>query len=170
MLHPHVKAMRGSVINGCGLVADKPIKAGEVVSQMNPGTPMMAIETLLGMSHKEQEDLLHDAYQCSETCIAFEGEPERFMNHSCDPNTWWADDNTMIARRDIVAGEEITFDYAMTEVNVPLDMICECGSPMCRRRVTNHDHLDADWQARYGDCLPAHTRKAIAHAKTLSKN
>lgn len=38
-----------------------------------------------------------------------------FGNHSCDPNMWLADDGaTLVARRDIHAGEELTSDYAMS--------------------------------------------------------
>ena len=168
MLHPHVKAVKGDVIHGNGLVADKPIKVGEIVSQMNVGTPTMTIQELLEKTPEQQEHLLHYAYQCSEIHLAFEGEPERFMNHSCDPNIGWLDDNTMIARRDIAEGEEITYDYAMTEISVPLDMICGCGSPLCRGRVTALDYLNLDWQVRYSDYLPPHTLKAIEMARVLS--
>lgn len=38
-----------------------------------------------------------------------------FENHSCDPTTWFVDDITMNARRDILPGEEITYDYSTTE-------------------------------------------------------
>jgi len=168
MLHPHVKAVIGDVIHGNGLIAENPIKKGEVVSRMNPGTRTMTIASLLEKPPEEQERLLHHAYQCSETHLAFEGEPECLMNHSCDPNTGWADD-TMVALRDIDGGEEITYDYAMTEVDVPLDMTCNCGSPLCRKRVTNRDYLSPDWQARYEGYLPPHTLKAITKAKALSE-
>lgn len=169
MLHPHVKAMTNDVIHGNGLVAEKPIKAGEIVSQLNPGMPTMTIEEVLTKQGAELAYILHYAYQCSETLVVFEDEPERFMNHSCDPNVWWGDDNTMIARRDIAVGEELTYDYAMTEVTLPFEMICDCGTPLCRKKVTNLDHLLPDWQARYGDYLPSHTRKAIAQAQALSR-
>lgn len=165
MLHPHVKAVRGDVIHGDGLVAEKPINVGEIISRLEAGMPTMTIAEVLEKSPEERETLHHYGYQCSETLMVFENEPERLMNHSCDPNVWWGDDNTMIARRDIAVGEELTYDYAMTEVSVPFEMICGCGSPLCRKKVTNFDHLDPDWQARYGDYLPTHTRKAIALAK-----
>ncbi|HEV2124909.1 MAG TPA: SET domain-containing protein [Chloroflexota bacterium] len=31
-----------------------------------------------------------------------------FINHSCDPNVWLADENTLVARHAITAGEELT--------------------------------------------------------------
>lgn len=161
MLHPAIEAVMGDVIHGSGLVARGFIGAGEVVSQVEPTATTMRIADLLALTPDEQERLLHHAYQCSEDLLMFEGEPEHLMNHSCDPNVWWLDDQTMVARRDIQPGEEVTYDYAMTEVHVPLDMVCGCGSPMCRGRVTNRDHLDPAWQARYGHHLPGHTLRAM---------
>ncbi len=35
------------------------------------------------------------------------------LNHSCDSNLWMADEATVVARRDIAAGEELTLDYAL---------------------------------------------------------
>ncbi|WP_432987337.1 SET domain-containing protein-lysine N-methyltransferase [Dactylosporangium sp. CA-233914] len=33
-------------------------------------------------------------------------------NHGCDPSLWWSGPYTLVARRDIAAGEELTNDYA----------------------------------------------------------
>ena len=38
------------------------------------------------------------------------------VNHSCDSNLWMADEVTVVARRDIGAGEELTLDYALHTV------------------------------------------------------
>lgn len=35
------------------------------------------------------------------------------LNHACDSNLWMADEVTLIARRHIVSGEELTVDYAL---------------------------------------------------------
>jgi hypothetical protein len=34
-------------------------------------------------------------------------------NHSCDSNLWMLDAHTMGARHDIMAGEDLTLDYAL---------------------------------------------------------
>jgi GNAT superfamily N-acetyltransferase len=74
-----------------------------------------------------------------------------FINHSCDPNVWIADEVMQIARRDINAGEELTMDYAMIEAdedNVkPWD--CRCRSSLCRGRVTGLDWRLPSLQERY---------------------
>ena len=59
--------------------------------------------------------------------------PARFFNHSCDPNCeavlrdshiW------LIARRDLHAGEELTFDYGY-DVEDYHQHPCRCGAPGC---------------------------------------
>jgi SET domain-containing protein len=41
----------------------------------------------------------------------------------------------MIARREIAAGEPITFDYATTERAIRFPFDCVCGAPACRGRI-----------------------------------
>ena len=168
MLHPHVQLVGDTTIQGQGLVATKTIYKGEVVSRLEPDQPMTSLEDFYAMSVEDQGKLLVHGYQCSATHIVSEQGIEKYMNHSCDPTTWWLDDDTMIARRDIQAGEEITYDYATTDVDVPLDMECECGSPACRQRVTSKDHADPAWQAKFGTHLPQHTLAAIRRAVVVT--
>lgn len=165
MLHKNIAVVDRGVIEGKGFIAQDLIKKGEVVSRLEPNQPTYTIAEVLAMPQEEQDKLLHYAYQYREDALVNEQGDERFMNHSCDPNIVWADDDTMIASRDILPGEEITFDYAMTEVAIPFRMECRCGSPNCRGIITNLDYRDPAWQAKYGDKLPRHTLKAIAEWK-----
>ncbi len=166
MLHPNVKVVEIDVIHGKGMLATGLIREGEVVSRLEPDQPTKTVDEVLAMPPDEREAYTHYAYQFRENLYVHEENDERYMNHSCDPNTWWLDDDTMIARRDIQPGEEITFDYATTEITVPYAMRCRCGAEICRETVTHLDYLDETWQARFGDHLPEHTRKAIAAART----
>lgn len=166
MLHKHVKLVDRGVIEGKGLVATGVIRKGEVVSRLEPDQPMIEIAEVLTWTEEAQDELLHYGYQCSATHIVSEQGDEKYMNHSCDPNTWWRDDDTMIARRDIQPGEEITYDYATTEVAIPFEMPCNCGSSICRGVIRNTDYRDPIWQARFGQHLPRHTLQAIGEAST----
>jgi len=75
------------------------------------------------------------------------------LNHSCDPNAWLADEVTLVARRDIAAGEEITLDqgtWNFDDSEYTWDgMDCGCGTANCRRRLTEKDWMRADVQERY---------------------
>lgn len=161
MLNPKIGVRADKVIEGHGLYALEFISAGEFVSRLDPDQPRFKVADALQMSEAERDQLLHDYYQCTADELVGETGNERFMNHSCDPNTWWADDDTMIARRDIQAGEELTYDYSTTDVDIPFSFECLCGSPLCRGTVTHLDHQDPAWQARFGKHLPAHCLAAI---------
>jgi hypothetical protein len=73
------------------------------------------------------------------------------INHSCDSNLWLADEVTIVARRDIASGEELTLDYALTTVEATwmLDQPCHCGSALCRHIITGNDWLLPEVQQRY---------------------
>eukprot|EP01089_Gocevia_fonbrunei_P015294 TRINITY_DN442_c0_g1_i2.p1 TRINITY_DN442_c0_g1~~TRINITY_DN442_c0_g1_i2.p1 ORF type:complete len:204 (+),score=24.96 TRINITY_DN442_c0_g1_i2:97-708(+) len=76
-----------------------------------------------------------------------------FTNHSCDPNTWYleGDSRVMVARRLILKGEEITYDYATSET-LYLDFeSCSCGTSKCRGKVTQDDWKLPKLKKRYGN-------------------
>lgn len=166
MLNPLVKVVDLGVIEGKGMMATGLIRAGEVISRLEPNQPMTPLVEFFTWSKAQQDEFLIHSYQCSETHLVTEQGDEKYVNHSCDPNTWWADDDTIIARRDIQPGEEITYDYSTTEVAPEMDMPCLCGSLICRINVTNRDYLIPEWQRRFGKNLPRHTLKAIEQAKS----
>ncbi len=57
----------------------------------------------------------------------------RLINHSCEPNGEMVNEDDRLwlyAVRDILPGEEITYDYGY-DVEHFLDHPCRCGSPSC---------------------------------------
>lgn len=69
------------------------------------------------------------------------GNASRFINHSCDPNCeiqkWQTGDQYSVgifAIREILPGEEITFDYQFERVGNS-SMPCYCGSAKCRHML-----------------------------------
>lgn len=89
-------------------------------------------------------------------------EPARYLNHSCEPNlgvkTIAPDCLQFIALREILPGEELTFDYAMTEYkHYPrpnpedeYDQTCLCGHPTCRGRLGVYSELNNETKEKYG--------------------
>ncbi len=58
-------------------------------------------------------------------------EPERYINHSCDPNVYIrqvAGVRYVYAMRNIEAGEALTFDYCINDYGDSVWQ-CNCGSP-----------------------------------------
>jgi len=58
-----------------------------------------------------------------------------YFNHSCKPNTAIVGIKKVIALRNIKAGEELTFDYSMTDADPYWEMSCCCGSKNCRETL-----------------------------------
>lgn len=83
----------------------------------------------------EEDDMVVDA--------AFGGNEARFINHSCDPNcdTVIEDGRIYIeSARDIVAGEELAYDYGyeLKERHSPAAKRrypCRCGAENCRGTI-----------------------------------
>ncbi|MBV9607376.1 MAG: SET domain-containing protein [Solirubrobacterales bacterium] len=76
--------------------------------------------------------------------------PATLLNHSCEPNLgvrenrWSAFD--FIALRDIFAGEELAFDYAMTEHALVARLSCRCGSLACGGEIRPWGERDQAWR------------------------
>ena len=86
--------------------------------------------------------------------------PATWLNHSCEPNLGVRENRLsafdFIALRDVIAGEELAFDYAMTEHALLAPLACYCGSPTCvgeirpwSDRDQNWRDANAGWVARY---------------------
>jgi len=141
----------GSSIEGSGLYAAAPIRAGEVVFVWGGGTVI---------SDAESQAIATSGRRYSSAAI---GENQHILwsaddpdaggpggaNHSCHSNLWMLDDRTVGARRDIAAGEELTLDYALITVAPEWRMECHCGSTLCRGVVTGSDWQVPALQQRY---------------------
>jgi len=94
-----------------------------------------------------------------------------YQNHSCDPSTWWDDEITLTARRDIEAGEEITYDYGTSEADEEELGLCEClcGSKNCRGEIRGDDHLRPDLIEKYGDHFQPYLRERLRKLKDQKK-
>lgn len=75
------------------------------------------------------------------------------VNHSCSPNAGLRGQLSLVALRPIAAGEEICFDYAMTDSDYfgksIFQMSCLCGAPDCRKLVSDTDWRRTELRAKY---------------------
>jgi len=86
------------------------------------------------------------------------------INHSCDANCGQLDSVTLVAMRDIAAGEQLTFDYAMssTAPGLVVDAFnCLCGAKTCRGRVQPGDWMRSEIQDRYWPYFAPHMKSRI---------
>jgi uncharacterized protein len=72
-----------------------------------------------------------------------------YVNHSCDPNCGIVGSVLLVTMRAVAAGEELCFDYAMTDTDDYDEFECSCGTPLCRGTITGADWQAAEMRERY---------------------
>ena len=94
-------------------------------------------------------------------------EPPDYVNHSCDPNSGLSGQITLVAMRDISSGEEITYDYAMSDGSPYDEFTCSCGSPHCRGHVSGDDWRRSELWRRYAGYFSPYLQRRILAADAL---
>jgi len=88
-------------------------------------------------------------------------EPADYINHSCEPNAGFGvSPITLVALRDIKAGEEVTHDYCM-ESSYDFKFECNCGTSACRKRITGDDWKLPKLQSQYRNYFSPYLWKKI---------
>jgi SET domain-containing protein len=86
-----------------------------------------------------------------------------FLNHSCEPNTMFDSENFQIfAIRDIMAGEEITYNYCTTEFDLLAKnehFSCRCGSKNCIGTISGFKHLPQELKVQLKPYLANYLKK-----------
>ena len=116
--------VKESKIEGRGVFAARDFKKGEVVLDWSD-SPVLTPEQAEKFPEKDKKYFYYDGDR-----RVLVTPPARFVNHSCNPNTF-VRDFSGIAKRDIKKGEEITEDYSK-ENNPNFEMKCNCGCENCR--------------------------------------
>jgi SET domain-containing protein len=143
--------VRASPIEGLGLFAARPFKAGERIRRVKVVREVTAEAPL-----REELGERWDHCDYPDGRVVLLGFPDRHTNHSCDPSAWvlYAGEGAwLVARRDLAPGDEITCDY---NINVAggTSWPCHCGARRCRG-VTTGDFflLPPDVQREYRPLL-----------------
>lgn len=122
---------RESVINGVGLFAKVSMKKGELVWWPTSDTiDKIHVDSLDKLSEEQRKHWIKNAYQMG-VYLYLDTDDATYMNHSCDPNVTNSDDESLlVARRDIVKDEEMTWNY-LPYMNQYLAFQCSCNSKNC---------------------------------------
>lgn len=142
---------RNSRISGMGMFARELIKKGETVCIVGGNVMTDSEFESFQAIHQNYNAIQIDDHLHLVEDPQVTRDLEGSMNHSCDSSTWMKDEATLVARRDLDAGEEATVDYALftTQSTWMLDRRCRCSSPFCRRIITGDDWRREDVQERY---------------------
>lgn len=121
--------VRASARGGQGVIAVEPVAVGDVIKPF-----------LIEREVTAEAPLRPEYDERPEHCPVIDGRfflvaaPERYVNHSCDPNAWLRyeqADISIVARRAIAVGEELTFDYLINNAGGD-SWPCHCGAARCR--------------------------------------
>jgi uncharacterized protein len=88
-------------------------------------------------------------------------DPADYFNHSCDPNAGMQGQIVLVAMREIEPGEQVCFDYAMTDGSDYDEFECGCGAPTCRHRVSGADWRIPELWDRYAGYFMPYLQKRI---------
>ncbi len=83
------------------------------------------------------------------------------MNHCCEPNCGVRGQIVFVALKDISIGEELTFDYAMTETNPDYSVNLHCNKSTCRKKFTGNDWKNPDIQKKYEGYMSLYIQSKI---------
>jgi uncharacterized protein len=151
-----------SDIHGKGMFATLPIKKGEILTVIG-GVILTEnkFDDYVRTVPKYNAIQIEEGIHLVDTTI-----PSEFMdgsiNHSCDSNSWMKDEVTLVARKDIAQGEEITVDYALFTTNSNWELKeCQCGSPNCRHIVSGSDWKIKSVQDQYHGHFSPYINKRI---------
>jgi SET domain-containing protein len=112
--------LSNSAIEGIGVYAAEPIKAGDVIWRLEPGFDVLLTDQEIEGWPAHMDDFL-DRYCYPHREIAntwvLELDNGRFMNHSGVPNTNFEEFHAGYATRDIAPGEELTCNYFDFDIN-----------------------------------------------------
>ncbi len=130
---------------GRGVFAREPIAAGEVVAVW--GGEVVTGDWLrrngpewTRVSLQIEDDLF---------LVAQREGPADWVNHSCEPNAGMRGQIVLVAMRDIETGEEICYDYSMTDASDYDVLDCRCGTPSCRGRISGRDWRKPELAHKY---------------------
>lgn len=138
--------VKKSAIQGNGVYAITNTKKSDVVLEIDDS---QIVKKGTKLSKKQLE---FDCDYLADGTVVIMQPPEKFINHSCDPNTYVKTIKgirKVLAMRNINSGEEITYDYSINSFNEGT-FKCNCGSKNCRKRYQgNFFKLPRSLQLKY---------------------
>ena len=137
MMHPDTELRPVAESIGLGVFAKKAIPKGTIVYTMDPLEVVISNKRKQSLSEAVNKILDKYSYIDARRRYILSWDHAKFVNHSCEANTITSGYGFEIAIRDIAAGEEITDDYGL--LNIEQSMECHCGSPACRNWINRED-------------------------------
>jgi len=153
MLHPDTELGVVTAEIGFGVFATAFIPKGTIVYIKDPLEIEISDDDPRLLDHDSRKIIERYSYVEPTGTRVLSWDLAKYMNHSCDPNSISTGYGFEIALRDIQAGEQITDEYGL--LNIERNMPCGCGAKTCRGWVRQDDveHHAVDWDEKVRDAL-----------------
>lgn len=150
-----------------GVYASEAIEPGEMLALW--GGIIVSYEELLKLEPLKQEHAIQVEENLHQAPFS-EPEPADYFNHSCNPNAGLFGQNALMALRSISAGEEVCFDYAMSDSTPYDEFQCGCGEPNCRKKIAATDWQLPELWIRYAGFFSPYLQTRIERLKPGAMN
>jgi hypothetical protein len=150
---------------GCGVFARESIRKDELICLWG-GRIVSEVELDATMSDFNQRIMqIEEGFYLMTPELL---EPTDCLNHSCEPNLGFSGQIGLVAMRDINAGEELHFDYAMCDGTPYDEFDCYCGSSNCRHRVSGDDWKNPKLWKKYEGYFSPYLARRIKKLQTFN--
>ncbi len=153
MIHPATELRLVNPQVGYGVFASRFIPMGSLVYVKDPLEIHLSPERYASLDEESRK--VAEKYSFIEPGgnRVLSWDSAKYVNHSCRPNTMSTAWGFEIAVRDIEAGEEITDEYGL--FNLEWEMDCCCGHSGCRGiiRASDVHRFVRNWDKRVRDAL-----------------
>lgn len=144
-LSPKAEGKKIDGKGGRGVFAISPIDKDELIAIW--GGEVITGEQIAELPVKKRRLILQ--VEDNRFLLSSKEGPADWVNHSCDPNSGLSGQIVLVAMRKISIGEEICFDYAMSDSSAFDEFTCGCGTEKCRGVFTRNDWQLPDLWERY---------------------
>ena len=140
------KVIIGNNRFGKCLIVNEDIKKDEIIAEFDG--KIYEVEKATELPKDLPENVVDHAIQFEEHKWKDSNGYARYINHSCEPNCGIKGLFTIVAMRDIKEGEELLWDYDMTE-DSDWRMNCLCSMPSCRKIIGAFSLLPQNVREKY---------------------
>ncbi|MGD9848392.1 MAG: SET domain-containing protein [Desulfuromonas sp.] len=153
MIHPATRIGFVSEAIGNGVFATAPLPCGTLLVVQDAFDQCLTRAHFQALPPVLRDSLETYLYHNKRGELVLGWDHAKYINHSCTSNSLMTDYGLEIVVRDIAAGEEITTDYGLLNVQEPYELYCNCQPCRGRLALDDIDRLADLWDQQIRDAL-----------------
>lgn len=145
MIHPDTVVRAVSPDIGNGVFATRDIPRGTIVVVRDAYDTCFSRAEFNCLPEIVRKSMETYVYHDRDGQLVLSWDHARFMNHCCSSNTMMTDYQLEVAVRDIQAGEQVTTEYGLLNVQESYEIHCGCEGCRGRLRPDDIDVFGGKW-------------------------